>query len=356
MVDLRLRGACFQSEVDPSRTLQVSEQTSLPERDVEAMTTLVASELDETKKPSTLMLSSTDFDENAESETTEGEPSEWLVAALIALAFGLVMLPSPVAGILIGLAPFIFSLGQLKKLSRMEEPKKKKSQGKKFGYILLMLASVLVSIGLTSFLAFLAVVDAVEVPVTLKIRTGWDRQNRNATEIARIAEDAGIQALAIHGRTKACRFVGEVEYESIAQVVKSISIPVIANGDINSPQQANEVLTKTGANAVMIGRGAQGNPWIFNQINHYLEQGELLPQPSLDEVHRVMTRHLTDLHNFYGEVGAVRISRKHMGWYSRWLPEGKAFTKQFNQLDSRIEQLQLLQQFFSQCTPREQAA
>ena len=201
-----------------------------------------------------------------------------------------------------------------------------------------------------------AVVDAVEVPVTLKIRTGWDRQNRNATEIARIAEDAGIQALAIHGRTKACRFVGEVEYESIAQVVKSISIPVIANGDINSPQQANEVLTKTGANAVMIGRGAQGNPWIFNQINHYLEQGELLPQPSLDEVHRVMTRHLTDLHNFYGEVGAVRISRKHMGWYSRWLPEGKAFTKQFNQLDSRIEQLQLLQQFFSQCTPREQAA
>ena len=131
---------------------------------------------------------------------------------------------------------------------------------------------------------------------------------------------------------------------------------MIANGDINSPQQANEVLTKTGANAVMIGRGAQGNPWIFNQINHYLEQGELLPQPSLDEVHRVMTRHLTDLHNFYGEVGAVRISRKHMGWYSRWLPEGKAFTKQFNQLDSRIEQLQLLQQFFSQCTPREQAA
>ena len=162
LVDLRLRGACFQSEVDPSRTLQVSEQTSLPERDVDAMTMLVASVLDEAKKPSTLVLSSADFKKNAESETTEGEPSEWLVAALITLAFGLVMLPSPVAGIFIGLAPFLFSLGQLNKLSRMEEPKKKKSQGKKFGYILLMLASVLVSIGLASFLAFLAVVDAVE--------------------------------------------------------------------------------------------------------------------------------------------------------------------------------------------------
>ena len=159
---LRLRGSCFQSEVDLSRTLKVSEQTSVPERDVEALTMLVASELDRAKKPSTLMLSSTDLDKNAESETTEDEPNEWLVAALIILAFGLVMLPSPVAGIFIGLAPFIFSLGQLKKLSRMEEPKKKKSQGKKFGYILLMLASVLVSIGLTSFLAFLAVVDAVE--------------------------------------------------------------------------------------------------------------------------------------------------------------------------------------------------
>lgn len=201
-----------------------------------------------------------------------------------------------------------------------------------------------------------AVVDAVEVPVTLKIRTGWDRHNRNATQIAQIAEGAGIQALAIHGRTKACRFVGEVEYDSIAQVVETISIPVIANGDINSPQQAAEVLSKTGANAVMIGRGAQGNPWIFNQINHYLEQGELLPQPSLNEIQRVMTRHLTDLHHFYGEVGAVRISRKHMGWYSRWLPEGKAFTKQFNQLDSRLKQLQLLQQFFSQRLPEEQAA
>ena len=201
-----------------------------------------------------------------------------------------------------------------------------------------------------------AVVDAVEVPVTLKIRTGWDRQNRNATQIAKIAEDSGIQALAIHGRTKACRFVGEVEYDSIAQVVETISIPVIANGDITSPQQADRVLTKTGANAVMIGRGAQGNPWIFNQINHYLEHRELLPAPSLNEVGTIMMRHLRDLHEFYGEVGGVRISRKHMGWYSQWLPDGKAFTKQFNQLDSRLNQQQLLQQFFSKCLPKEQAA
>jgi len=201
-----------------------------------------------------------------------------------------------------------------------------------------------------------AVVDAVEVPVTLKIRTGWDRQHRNATEIAKIAEDSGIQALAIHGRTKACRFVGEVEYDSIAQVVDSIAIPVIANGDISSPQQADAVLAKTGASAVMIGRGAQGNPWIFKQINHYLECKELLPAPSLEEVANIMVRHLTDLHDFYGEVGGVRISRKHIGWYSRWLPDGKAFTRAFNQLETRLQQQQQLEQFFSKCPPQEQAA
>ena len=155
-----------------------------------------------------------------------------------------------------------------------------------------------------------AVVAAVDVPVTLKIRTGWDRQNRNATEIAKIAEQSGIQALAIHGRTKACRFVGEVEYDSIAKVVDAISIPVFANGDITSATQAETVLNKTGASAVMIGRGAQGNPWIFQQINHYLAHGELLPKPSLEQVGKVMTRHLSDLHEFYGEVGGVRISQK----------------------------------------------
>ena len=201
-----------------------------------------------------------------------------------------------------------------------------------------------------------AVVAAVDVPVTLKIRTGWDRQNRNATEIAKIAEQSGIQALAIHGRTKACRFVGEVEYDSIAKVVDAISIPVFANGDITSATQAEAVLNKTGASAVMIGRGAQGNPWIFQQINHYLAHGELLPQPSLEQVGKVMTRHLSDLHEFYGEVGGVRISRKHIGWYSRWLDDGKAFTKIFNQHETRLQQQQQLSEFFSKRLPQERAA
>jgi tRNA-dihydrouridine synthase B len=201
-----------------------------------------------------------------------------------------------------------------------------------------------------------AVVNAVEVPVTLKIRTGWDRQNRNASEIAKIAEQSGIQALAVHGRTKACRFVGEVEYDSIAEVVDTISIPVFANGDITSAPQAQTVLKKTGASAVMIGRGAQGNPWIFNQINHYLEHGELLAEPTLEEVGKVMTKHLTDLHEFYGEVGGVRISRKHIGWYSRWLDDGKAFTKIFNQHETRLQQQQQLSEFFSKYSSQERAA
>ena len=201
-----------------------------------------------------------------------------------------------------------------------------------------------------------AVVNAVEVPVTLKIRTGWDRQHRNAVSIAKIAENAGIAALAVHGRTRACRFVGEVEYDTIAEVVDSISIPVIANGDITSPQQAETVLNKTGANAVMIGRGAQGNPWIFRQINHYLQERELLPAPTFNEIGRVMIRHLSELHKFYGEVGGVRISRKHIGWYFDLLPQGKTFTRQFNCLESTQEQQQMLRQFFSKSSNQELAA
>lgn len=201
-----------------------------------------------------------------------------------------------------------------------------------------------------------AVVNAVDVPVTLKIRTGWDRQNRNAVSIAKIAEDAGIAALAVHGRTRACRFVGEVEYDTIAEVVDNISIPVIANGDITSPQQAYAVLKKTGANAVMIGRGAQGNPWIFKQINYYLEHGKLLSAPRIREVVNVMSRHLKELHHFYGEVGGVRISRKHIGWYCDKLPESKTFTQQFNRLETTQQQQQMLEQFFSTGSLQEQAA
>jgi tRNA-dihydrouridine synthase B len=193
-----------------------------------------------------------------------------------------------------------------------------------------------------------AVVDSVDVPVTLKIRTGWDRQNRNAVTIGKIAEDAGIAALAIHGRTRACRFVKEVEYDSIADVVSALSIPVIANGDITSPEKALAVLQHTGAAAVMIGRGAQGNPWIFQQINHFLETGEQAAKPSIEEAQRVMCRHLLALHEFYGEFAGVRIARKHIGWYVNNLAGGKVFAKQFNKIENHLEQQDFLQQFFQQ--------
>jgi len=193
-----------------------------------------------------------------------------------------------------------------------------------------------------------AVVDSVDVPVTLKIRTGWDRQNRNAVTIGKIAEDAGIAALAIHGRTRACRFVKEVEYDSIADVVAALSIPVIANGDITSPEKALSVLQHTGAAAVMIGRAAQGNPWIFQQINHFLDTGEVAAKPSIAEAERVMCRHLLALHEFYGEIAGVRIARKHIGWYVNNLTDGKAFTQQFNKIEHHLEQQDLLQQFFQQ--------
>lgn len=195
-----------------------------------------------------------------------------------------------------------------------------------------------------------AVVDSVDVPVTLKIRTGWDRQNRNAVSIAKIAQDAGISALAIHGRTRACRFVKEVEYDTIAEVVDALSIPVIANGDITSPQKAREVLQHTGAAAVMIGRGAQGNPWIFNQINHFLEHGEEMARPGFDEVERVVCRHLLALHDFYGAYAGVKIARKHIGWYLNALPGGKLFSRDFNRIEDHLEQQALLCQFFQQPT------
>ena len=201
-----------------------------------------------------------------------------------------------------------------------------------------------------------AVVAAVDVPVTLKIRTGWDRQNRNGATIAKIAEQAGIAALAVHGRTRACRFVGEVEYDTIAEIVETVSMPVIANGDITSPQKAVAVLEHTGAAAVMIGRGAQGNPWIFNQINHYLDKGEQLVPPSIEEIGVIMARHLQALHKFYGEVGGVRISRKHIGWYSSELAGGKEFTQHFNKLESRTHQQEFLKQFFLNIINEEQAA
>jgi len=201
-----------------------------------------------------------------------------------------------------------------------------------------------------------AVVSAVDVTVTLKIRTGWDPRNRNAETIARIAEDSGVAALAVHGRTKACRFVGEVEYDTIAKVVEAVSIPVLANGDITDPQKAVSVLKHTGAAAVMIGRAAQGNPWIFNQINHYLKYGQPLAPPSMEECSQVMSEHLLALHGFYGETGGVRISRKHIGWYINPLPGGKEFTRMFNTLETTERQRHFLRSFFLDFDRGEQVA
>ena len=192
-----------------------------------------------------------------------------------------------------------------------------------------------------------AVVTAVDTPVTLKIRTGWDNQNRNATTIARIAEDCGISALAVHGRTRACRFNGHAEYDTIAAVVETTNMPVFANGDITTPQQAKDILDYTGATAVMIGRGAQGNPWIFREINHYLEHGTLPPTPSREELITTVSHHIRAIHQYYGEFLGIRIARKHVGWYVDTLPNGDEFRKYFNQLENPYQQIQGLHDFLT---------
>lgn len=191
-----------------------------------------------------------------------------------------------------------------------------------------------------------AVVGAVGVPVTLKIRTGWDRQNKNGIIVAKIAEDAGISALAVHGRTRADLYTGEAEYETIAAIKQAVSIPVFANGDIDSPQKAKAVLDATGADALLIGRAAQGRPWIFREIEHYLRTGEILPAPSLLEVERILLEHLAALHAFYGELMGVRIARKHVGWYLATLPGAREFRAQFNRLDSTDAQCAHVRAFF----------
>jgi tRNA-dihydrouridine synthase B len=192
-----------------------------------------------------------------------------------------------------------------------------------------------------------AVVDAVDVPVTLKIRTGWDRDNKNALTIARIAEDAGIAALAVHGRTRADKYEGEAEYETIAAVKASVRIPVLANGDILTPQQAKHVLDVTGADAVMVGRGAQGRPWIFREISHYLATGETLRDPAPREVCAILVHHLEQLYAFYGELQGVRIARKHLGWYAKDRPENAAFRNVVNRAETAQEQLQLTRDYFA---------
>jgi tRNA-dihydrouridine synthase B len=191
-----------------------------------------------------------------------------------------------------------------------------------------------------------SVVGAVNVPVTLKIRTGWDREHRNAVRIARIAADAGIAALSVHGRTRQCGFVGAVEYETIAEVKRAVAIPVTANGDIDSPEKAREVFERTGADAIMIGRAAQGRPWIFREIRHYLEHGELPLPPRVEEIRRVVLEHLEEHYAFYGEAAGVRIARKHLGWYANEFVGGEAFRHEVNRLDTSAAQIAAVNRFF----------
>jgi tRNA-dihydrouridine synthase B len=191
-----------------------------------------------------------------------------------------------------------------------------------------------------------AVVAAVPVPVTLKIRTGWSAEQRNGVRIARLAEDCGIQALAVHARTRACGFGGSAEYDTIAAIVAAVAIPVLANGDISSPQQAKDVLDYTGADGVMIGRAAQGRPWLCGQIGDYLRDGNYRAAPTGAELHAILAQHLAELHDFYGETAGVRIARKHIGWYLAERPGGGDFRRHFNALASAAAQRQALQHFF----------
>ncbi len=193
-----------------------------------------------------------------------------------------------------------------------------------------------------------AVVKAVHVPVTLKIRTGWNRENRNALAIARIAENHGIQSLAMHGRTRACMYTGEAEYDTIRAVKRSVGIPVVANGDVTTPEKAKFVLDYTGADAVMIGRAAQGRPWIFREIEHYLRTGTRLAPPGVAEIREVLVGHLHDLYAFYGYERGVRVARKHIAWYTKGLKNSAVFRARMNTLETAEMQLEAVARFFDE--------
>ncbi len=192
-----------------------------------------------------------------------------------------------------------------------------------------------------------AVVKAVDVPVTLKIRTGPSPERRNALRIARIAQSAGVQMLAIHGRTRACAFGGRAEYDSIAQVKSQLRIPVIANGDVETPEQAREVLRSTGADGLMVGRAAQGRPWLFRQIAHYLATGEKLPEAGMQERRQVLLEHLQELYELYGEQQGTRVARKHIGWTVRGLPGGEAFRARVVRIEAAAEQHSAVNDYFA---------
>ncbi len=191
-----------------------------------------------------------------------------------------------------------------------------------------------------------AVVKAVGIPVTLKIRTGTDRANRNGVRIAELAEDAGIQALAVHGRTRTDAYRGQAEHDTARAIRRAISLPLIVNGDIDSPRKAADVLERTGADAVMIGRAAQGRPWIFREINYYLETGRLLPGPPADEIRDIFLEHLRHLHAFYGLRQGIRVARKHIGWYLGGRPDGEAMRRVLVRVNDADEQLRLAARYF----------
>lgn len=201
-----------------------------------------------------------------------------------------------------------------------------------------------------------AVVGAVSAPVTLKIRTGWDLTHRNGLAIARIAERAGVRALTVHGRTRACGYTGPVDYAAIRAIKRAVDIPVIANGDIDSPEKAHWVFDHTGADAVMIGRGARGRPWIFREIAHYLATGQRLPPPTTAEIGQWVLAHLENLHAFYGETAGVRIARKHLAWYSQSWMEGAAFRARINSVEHPREQIALARDFFERLANKERLA
>jgi tRNA-dihydrouridine synthase B len=190
------------------------------------------------------------------------------------------------------------------------------------------------------------------VPVTLKMRTGWSQQNRNAVALARAFEAAGVQMLTVHGRTREQGYKGEAEYETVAAVKAAVRIPVVANGDISSPQKALAVLQGTGADAVMIGRAAQGRPWIFREVTHYLATGALLAPPLVEEVRRALLAHLQDHYALYGEYSGVRSARKHIGWYVRELPEGEAFRTRMNAIEDCGQQVAAVNRFFDALAAR----
>ena len=193
-----------------------------------------------------------------------------------------------------------------------------------------------------------AVVNAVDVPVTLKIRTGWDVLNRNAVDIAKIAESSGIAALTVHGRTRACKFEGQAEYETIKRVKQAVSIPVIANGDIDSAAKAQFVLDVTGADALMIGRAAQGNPWLFKEIDTFINHGKVFEKPTVTEIYEALSAHLEKLYSFYGDVTGVRIARKHISWYFKHLDFiSQDIRNKINQAAQPIQQMMLIHSTFT---------